>query len=277
MTEPAPHIAFLGLGAMGFAMSTHLVRSGLQVTGFDIYPPTLERWTRTCQAVRADENPAAKFSSTMSPAEAVAAPYVNLVILMVATHQHVESALFDAEIGAIRALPKDIPIIIMATVPPKYPASVRKRFTEDYDRPDVKVVDAPVSGGTVRSANGTLTIMTSSDEPSTLALPQVQMVLRHLSNEGKTLFSIPGGLGSGEAAKALNQVQCGIHIVGGAETMVLATLAGLNTKSFLNIIETRPTKPMPEVPAGVNKEKYPYGWTWMISNRGHGCSTIANR
>lgn len=253
---------------MGFAMSTHMVRCGLQVTGFDIYPPTLDSWIRACQAIQAAETPAAKFSSATSPAEAVAAPGVNTVVLMVATHQHVDSALFDAEVGAVRALPRNIPIIVMATVPPTYPATLRRRLVEDYDRSDVKVIDAPVSGGTVRSANGTLTIMVSSDESSTMVLPQVQLVLRSLSNQGKTLFPIPGGSGSGEAAKALNQVQCGSHIVGGAEVMVFAALAGLNTRRFLNTVEARSAKATADLPAGVDKEKYAHGWTWMICNRG---------
>lgn len=254
--DQVPHVAFLGLGAMGFAMSTHLVRTGVRVTGFDIYQPTLDRWTQACSKIQKDENSQAQFSTTTSCPEAVKSG-ANIVILMVATHYHVNSALFDS--GAVKDLPQNVPVIIMATVPPTYPAEVRKRLTEEFGRSDILLVDAPVSGGVARSQNGTLTIMASSDNPENLQNPLVNTCLQTLSNGGATLFPIPGGLGGGTSAKALNQVQCGIHIVGASEIMALAALSGLNTTKFLKTVST---------PFAVNdKEQYPYGWTWMFTNR----------
>ena len=117
--DHVPHVAFLGLGAMGFAMSTHLVRTGIRVTGFDIYQPTLDRWTEACSKIQKDENSQAQFSTTTSCPEAVKSG-ANIVILMVATHYHINSALFDT--GAVKDLPPNLPLIIMATVPPTYPA-----------------------------------------------------------------------------------------------------------------------------------------------------------
>jgi 3-hydroxyisobutyrate dehydrogenase-like beta-hydroxyacid dehydrogenase len=37
-----PDVAFIGLGAMGFGMATNLVKQGYNVTGFDVWGPTLE-------------------------------------------------------------------------------------------------------------------------------------------------------------------------------------------------------------------------------------------
>lgn len=251
--ESTPHVAFLGLGAMGFAMSTHLVRTGIQVTGFDIYQPTLDRWTQACTKIQQSDAPKVKFSTTTSCSEAVKSG-ANVVILMVATHYHVNSALFES--GAVKDLPRDIPVIIMSTVPPTYPLEARQRLTSEFSRPDIKLVDAPVSGGVARSQNGTLTIMASSDSEANMNHPLVQTCLRTLSNNGKTLYPIPGTLGAGTSAKALNQVQCGIHIVGASEVMSLAALAGLNTTEFFKQVNT-------QTPSG----KYPYGWTWMFTNR----------
>lgn len=254
-SESTPHVAFLGLGAMGFAMSTHLVRSGIQVTGFDIYQPTLDRWTAACKQIQETENSKARFSTTTSCPEAVQSG-ANIVILMVATHYHVNSALFDS--GAVKHLPKDIPVLIMATVPPTYPLEVRQRLDNEFSRPDIKLVDAPVSGGVARSKNGTLTIMASSNSPENLSHSHVATCLKTLSNNGKTLYPIPGTLGGGTSAKALNQVQCGIHIVGSSEIMSLAALSGLNTTEFFNTMNT---------PTSSTKSGYPYGWTWMFINR----------
>ncbi|KAK5105973.1 hypothetical protein LTS08_000089 [Lithohypha guttulata] len=257
-SSSTPHVAFLGLGAMGFAMSTHLVRTGIQVTGFDIFQPTLDRWQQACTKIQQSENPKAKFSTTTSGSEAVKSG-ANIVILMVATHHHVNSALFDS--GAVRDLPQDVPVIIMATVPPTHPGEVRQRLTEEFGRPDIKLIDAPVSGGVARSQNGTLTIMASSNDSENMQHPLVSTCLKTLSNNGATLYPIPGSLGAGTSAKALNQVQCGIHIVGASEIMVLAALTGLNTTQFSQTVATD------VMDSSTGKERHPYGWTWMFTNR----------
>ena len=41
MTQDSPHIAVIGLGAMGLPMATHLA-TAFSVTGFDPYPPRRE-------------------------------------------------------------------------------------------------------------------------------------------------------------------------------------------------------------------------------------------
>ena len=240
-----PPIAFIGLGAMGFAMSTHLVRTGFTVTGYDVYEPTLERWRNACAEI-----PTSSYQAASSPSEA--AKSAPITLLMVATHHHVNSALFDDN-GAVHSLPQNATVIIAATVPPTHPAEVRQRLDNDFNRADVKLIDAPVSGGTARSVNGTLTIMSSSNDPDNLKDESVHAVLSNLASQGKTLYTIPGSLGSGTSAKALNQVQCGIHITCTSEMMGLAAVLGLNTRKFFEYLTT--------------PEKENEGWSWMFANR----------
>jgi len=78
-------IAFLGLGAMGFGMATNLVKVGFSVTGFDVYPPTLERFVK------------AGGKSATTPREAVKGK--KYIVFMVATAAQIVSALFDGENG----------------------------------------------------------------------------------------------------------------------------------------------------------------------------------
>lgn len=249
-SDTFPKVAFIGLGAMGFAMSTHLVRTGFPVTGFDIYGPTLERWQSTCNDI-----PASRASTAQSPAEAV--KDATVVCLMVANHHHVHSALFDDKVGAVHALPKDSTVIIHATIPPTQPASVRERLTNEFNRPDVKLIDAPVSGGVARSINGTLTIMTASDDPANLQQPDAKIVLENVASKGKTLYAIPGSLGGGESAKALNQVMCGIHIAASGEIFGLAAVLGLDTQKFYDSLVKKDSAGNPAL-----------GWSWMFENRG---------
>lgn len=247
-----PRVAFIGLGAMGFAMSTHLVRAGFFVTGYDVYAPTNERWATTCSSI-----PNARYSVATSPADAV--KDASIVLLMVANHHHVHSALFDGGAdAAVKALPKGVMVVVMATIPPTQPAEVRKRLTEEFGRGDVRLCDCPVSGGTARSVNGTLTVMASSDVAENLEDGTFKDVVGNLANKGKTLYVIPGTLGGGESAKALNQVMCGIHIVAASEVMGLAALLGVDTEGFREELVKED---------GGWKSGRGVGWTWMFENR----------
>lgn len=247
----SPKVAFIGLGAMGFAMSTHLVRVGFNVRGYDVYGPTNERWSKACADI-----PDSRYSIASSPSDAV--KDADIVLLMVANHHHVHSALFDKEQGAVRALPKGVTVVIMATIPPTQPTEVRRRLTEEFGRRDVRLCDCPVSGGTARSVNGTLTIMASSDEPSNLEDETFKSVVGNIANEGKTLYVIPGTLGGGESAKALNQVMCGIHIVAASEIMGLAALLKADTQKFFEHLTSSDS-------SWATKKNV--GWTWMLENR----------
>jgi 3-hydroxyisobutyrate dehydrogenase and related beta-hydroxyacid dehydrogenases len=39
-----PSVGFVGLGAMGFGMATHLVKEGYPVHGFDVFPASVDRF-----------------------------------------------------------------------------------------------------------------------------------------------------------------------------------------------------------------------------------------
>jgi len=249
-TNSFPQVAFIGLGAMGFAMSTHLVRAGFPVTGYDIYEPTLKRWQSTCKEI-----PNSRASIADAPSDTV--KNASVVCLMVATHHHVHSALFDEQIGAVGALPKDCTVIIHATIPPTEPLAIRARLTDEFKRADVKLIDAPVSGGVARSINGTLTIMAASNSQKVLEQPEARIVLDNLTSKGKTLFVIPGTLGAGQSAKALNQIQAGVHIPAASEIMGLAAVNGVDTQKFYDTTVSKDSSGRP-----------PLGWSWMLENRG---------
>ena len=75
---------------MGFGMATNLVKMGFSVTGFDVYPPTLERFVK------------AGGKSATTPREVV--KDAKYVVFMVATAAQILSALFDTENGKNRIL-----------------------------------------------------------------------------------------------------------------------------------------------------------------------------
>ena len=73
------------------------------------------------------------------------------------------------------------------------------------NREDIKVVDSPVSGGSVRAGEGSLTILSSG---SSEALTSAQQILDDMS---ATLHIIPGGIGAASKFKMVNQLLAGVQ------------------------------------------------------------------
>lgn len=113
----------------------------------------------------------------------------------------------------------------------------------DTNRSDIYLIDSPVSGGTVRAAQGKLTVLASGTKS---ALQQGHELLTFLSEK---LYIIPGGVGTASNVKMINQLLAGIHIAAAGEAMGLAAKAGLNTRQVHDIILTAA------------------GSSWMFENR----------
>ena len=88
MSPISYHVGFAGLGAMGFGMATHLTKCGYTVTGYDVYAPSLARFSDVGGRVAS------------SPAEA--AKDCSIFICMVASAKQAEEVLFDETSGAVK-------------------------------------------------------------------------------------------------------------------------------------------------------------------------------
>jgi 3-hydroxyisobutyrate dehydrogenase-like beta-hydroxyacid dehydrogenase len=127
------------------------------------------------------------------------------------------------------ALPPNATIFICSTVPSTYLKYIQSNI-ESIHRNDIFVIDSPVSGDTVRAANGTLTILSSA---SPAALERGRKILSDMSEK---LYIIPGGIGAASNVKMVNQLLAGVHIAAAAEAMGLAVKMGLNTRRVYDII-----------------------------------------
>lgn len=176
-----PRAGFIGLGAMGFGMATQLVSSGYTVKGYDVYGPQVEKF-----AARGG-------IAASSPKDAASGSKV--LIVMVATASQVRGALFDGPNAAVNGLEPGSTIVLCSTVSPDDVIEFRKSIPEH-----VHFIDAPVSGGAVRAANGTLTILASgSKEDMALAMPFLEAMA------GKeTLHIIPSKTAAGEIHEISN-------------------------------------------------------------------------
>ena len=227
MSKPA--IGFCGLGAMGLGMATNLVKEGYSVTGFDVYPPSLEKFQK-----------AGGIPSTSLSESAKDKPFY---IVMVASAIQAQPALF-ADDGIVKALPQGATLLLTSTVPSSYAQSVEKEL-KDIGRGDIFFIDAPVSGGAGRAADGTLTIMAGASDA---AFEKGKWLLAEMSAPSK-LFIVDGGIGQGSNMKMVHQVLAAIQILAVSEAYGFAARLGLNGKEVHDkVLES-------------------LGWSWMFENR----------
>jgi 2-hydroxy-3-oxopropionate reductase len=109
--------------------------------------------------------------------------------------------------------------------------AVSRKIAEELAKKGVETLDAPVSGGDVGARNGTLTIMVGGSAES---LEKVRPVLQAM---GKTI-TLVGGPGSGQIAKAANQIMVAAQMVAMGELLIFARKAGADPAKVVEAIKS---------------------------------------
>jgi 3-hydroxyisobutyrate dehydrogenase len=200
-------IAFIGVGNMGGGMAANLAKAGHDVRAFDLSAAAVAR--------------AVSHGCTAAASARAAATGADAIVTMLPAGSHVATAyhdtLFDA--ASPHAILIDCSTIDVATA---------RSVGETASDKGLKMVDAPVSGGTAAADAGTLTFMVGGpDAAFALAKPI-------LENMGKAVIHA-GGPGMGQAAKICNNMILGATMVATAEAFVLAEKLGLDAQTFFDI------------------------------------------
>jgi 3-hydroxyisobutyrate dehydrogenase-like beta-hydroxyacid dehydrogenase len=149
-----------------------------------------------------------------SPAEV--AEQADIIVIMVADTPAVESVLTGPD-GVLLSLRPAALVIDMGTTA----VPVTRRLAALVEEKGALYVDAPVSGGTIGAEAGTLTIMAGGSEQAfALARPVLSLLGERITHVG--------AIGSGQVAKAANQVIVGLNIGAVAEALALAEAAGVD-------------------------------------------------
>jgi 3-hydroxyisobutyrate dehydrogenase len=199
-----PNVAFLGLGTMGAAMAANLARAGFPLTA----------WNRT--PGRAPELAALGVKIAEIPAAAVAD--ADIAVICVSDTPDVDAILFGPS-GVVEGARPGTLIIDCSTIAP----SGSSDFAARLSGRGLKMVDAPVSGGSEGAQKATLTIFVGGDAED------VERSRPVLAAMGKTITHV-GPIGAGQAVKAVNQVILAGTYLGVAEGIVLAIKAGLDVE-----------------------------------------------
>ena len=212
MTEAAkPHVAVIGLGSMGFGMATSLRRAGFEVTGCDVMADSVARFV----------NDGGKGAKT--PAEAAKA--ADIVISVVLNAAQTETILFGKD-GVSETLKKGAVFVSSATMDPE----VARRLAKQLEPTGRHYLDAPISGGAQRAAQGELTILASG---SAAAFAKARPALDAMAAK---LYELGDAPGQGAAFKMINQLLAGVHIAAASEAITFAARQGLDLRKVYEVI-----------------------------------------
>jgi 3-hydroxyisobutyrate dehydrogenase len=190
---------FVGLGAMGAGMARNLNRAGMLAAV----------WNRT---------PA---KATALAAELKVAAPATLAELAAQVDAVVSCVSADADVLEVaRALAPGLKSGALMLDCSTVSAETARQAAELLEPKGVEFLDCPVSGGVEGARDGTLAIMAGG---TPAAFARAQPLLEAL---GKTIGHF-GPVGSGQAAKATNQIMCAGIIEAVAEAMAFARAQGL--------------------------------------------------
>jgi 3-hydroxyisobutyrate dehydrogenase len=208
---PKPRVAVIGLGSMGFGMATSLHRASFDVTGCDVAADAVARFV-------AEGGKGAK-----TPAEA--AQGAGIVVSVVLNAAQTETILFGKD-GVVETLAKDAVFVSSATMDPE----VAKRLAKQLEATGRHYLDAPISGGAQRAAQGELTILASG---SAAAFAKARPALDAMAAK---LYELGDAAGQGAAFKMINQLLAGVHIAAASEAITFAARQGLDLQKVYEVI-----------------------------------------
>lgn len=203
-------VGFIGLGNMGGPMALNLVKNGFALVVHDIDPAKVER-LRARGAKAADS------------ARAVAAVTARTIVMVETTAQ--AESVIAGEHGIIRGAAPGHIVISMSTIDP----FAARRLGEQLAARGVAILDAPVSGGTVRAASGELSIIAGGPADTFEACRDVFKAM------GANLFHV-GDLGQGLAMKLVNNMLGQVGRVAIAEALIMGVKAGLDPWTIYDVV-----------------------------------------
>ena len=211
MARTQEPVAVLGIGAMGHGMAASALRAGI---------PTIV-WNRTPEATR----DLAELGAEVAETAADAARRAAIVVTMVTDTDAVMSIARDQ--GMLEALAPGSIWAQMSTIGVRGIESV-VAFVEK-ERPDVSLLDAPVSGSKDPAENGQLTIFASGpDEVRERVTPLFDAL-------GQRTIWV-GPVGSGTRLKLVNNTWLAFAAEAVAASVALARRLGLETESVVDAL-----------------------------------------
>ncbi len=204
-------VGIVGLGSMGMGSALAMVDAGLKVIGCDVSE-------EACKIFAAGGGQCAA-----TPAQV--ADQTDIVLVVVVNSDQVDSVLFG-ENGVVETMATGGLVIQCATVAPSYAHELGDRLAAK----GLNLIDAPISGGSVKARQGKLSVMASGAPAN---FERAKQVLDAVAEKVYRLGDAPG---AGSSVKLVNQHLAGVHIAAAAEAMALGISMGLDPDTLYEVI-----------------------------------------
>lgn len=206
-SPPLPRVAVLGLGPMGAPIARNLLAAGAETVVWNRSPGPAESAAAAGATIARD---LADASSS--------------VILCALPDIPVLRDLLDADVltawGAVDAV-----LVVLSTTSPDHV----RTLAADLAPCGIRVVDAPMSGGTDGARAASLSLMVGGADD---VVASVSPVLEAI---GSTIVHV-GALGTGSLAKLCNQIVVAGTLTSLAEAMALARAGGIDLESLTTLL-----------------------------------------
>jgi 3-hydroxyisobutyrate dehydrogenase len=213
MSDTTIRLGIIGIGAMGFAMATNLHGRGRAPQVRDIDPQTVA--AAAARGLAINDSPAAL------------AAHCDLIAVVVVDAKQIDEVLFGRD-GIVHAADAHRPaVMICSTIAASDTEAFRDRLAEH----GIALLDAPISGGQVRAANGTMSMMLACEQA---LFARFEPVLREMAG---TLFYVGEKVGDAARTKLVNNLLAGINLVAGAEALALGARLGLDKRALFEVIK----------------------------------------
>jgi len=203
-------ISVFGLGSMGFGVACSALAAGHHVYGFDVNPDSQSKFIAKGgdQAVVAD-----------------AGAQSDVVVSVVLNGAQTVDILFGDN-GIVPHMRPGSVVVSCATMSPDLARDLAARC----DAFQILYIDAPISGGSVKAAEGALTMMASGSVSSfDAAKPTLDAITQ-------TVYRLGDEAGAGSAMKAVNQLLAGVHIAAMGEALTFGISQGVDAARIVEVI-----------------------------------------
>jgi 3-hydroxyisobutyrate dehydrogenase len=204
-------VAFLGLGAIGAPMASHLAQPPFELTV----------WNRTRERAKGFvSNHRAHIADTPRGAGKGG----EFAITCLPSSREVDEVLFGDD-GLASSLAEGATVIDCTSGDP----AASRQIAERLGLQRVDFIDAPVSGGVAGATAGTLTVMCGGEQTV------FERCVPVLETFGKKIVRC-GGVGSGHAVKAVSNALLAVHVWSLGEALAAVAKVGVDTSVALDVI-----------------------------------------
>lgn len=219
----AMQIAVIGLGSMGFGMATSMLRAGHTTYGYDLSPKQVAAFQKAGGAQGELDQTAGNLDA---------------VVIVVLNAAQTNEVLFGTQ-GIAASLKSGTVVVACATVSPDFAREMEAKCATL----GLLYLDAPISGGAKKAADGALSIMAAGTASAFEAADPI------LDATAASVFRLGDTAGPGSAMKAVNQLLAGVHIAAMAEALTFGMTQGVSPQTFVEVISKCA------------------GTSWMLENR----------